>query len=139
MKSILSILLVFSATQAFAGYDCKSADGKTTLVIGGTWFSGSTAELRSAEVEKYYSQQHGISVGALKTIIDPETRKAISEVQTTDQNEVVYSFMQKSSKNTTGSTWNLAFKPATNKAVLIDQEGKQFNFKLNCETTPDLE
>jgi hypothetical protein len=139
MKFLILVFMSMVAPHASGAYDCRTQDGETKLEIGGSWQTGSMARLSSETVKDFYLLKYGVSVKTLKTVLDPDTRRAVSEVETNIFGQTVYKFMQHDSSGSFGTVWGLEFNSALSLAVLTDQEGKRFQWALDCKTTGDLE
>ena len=135
MKFFVSILVVLTSANAFAGYACTSKDGKTEIYIAGKSTIGEVAYMESKEVTEHYQTNHGLEIKGLDTVIDPETGRAVSSVKTNAAQETVYNFLMASQVKSTDTVWGLEFNATTKEASFVDQTGLRFSWKdLNCET-----
>jgi hypothetical protein len=136
MKYLLSLALILSVSSAFAGHDCKTVDGKTTLEVSNYWLTGPSAKLVSQEVTAHYAKI-GLKIDVLETAKDSQTRKYVSETSIGPNGEVTIHFLQGGKGSDTA--WGLEFTAAKSQAILHDQTGIAFVFQLTCKSTPELE
>ncbi len=136
MRVLFSIFVLFGVSSAFAGQDCKSADGKTTLVVSNYWLTGPSATFKSEEVTAHYAKI-GLKVDVLETARDPQTGKFVAEQRKNDKGEPVLLFLQGGKSSSTA--WGLEFNLRTNETILRDQMGTAFVYSMQCQSTPDLE
>lgn len=135
MKHLIFSLMIIANSVAFANYNCTTTDGDVVKVSSS--FRGTGATVESKSVVDFYKQSLKMDVERFTSIIDPETKKYVTE--TTKKG---WLFSLQSENAQIGNMWSLemAFLNATKaEGVLRDTESNEFVFDLTCTLVGGLE
>ncbi len=132
MRKIFFSLVFLLSSYALADYSCSTREGDS-VQIKSQYPLGTGAKLESKTVAAYYKKYLNVQISALKSIIDPGSKKYLTESTSKG-----YLFGLRSSNNSVGMMWNLDVSlksPLKAEGVLTDQSGKEFIFSLDCILT----
>ncbi|MNS49292.1 hypothetical protein D3C72_818960 [compost metagenome] len=92
----------------------------------------------SKKVSDFYRKSYNVDIQFLESVIDPETGKYLTEVSADGLDFALQADDTEKIGNMWGLQWAWTSK-TTATAVLMDMEGKGFEFNLTCKETPNLE